>query len=134
MNIRGLAILAAAFIVAVSAHAETSSGAEISLIVPEFCQIESSVVAVDTDNMSVSGTVLEMCNSGRGFRIIATHRSLVAGEKVQIKYGGEIRQLDSSGVSNVAHRYGPIARDVPVEIEANGLVQGLSVSLGLAVF
>lgn len=125
-------ISAAALVLVGTAGAETSAGASISLVVPEFCEIEASDVTVDTSAGSATGTVFEMCNSGRGFRILASHRALVAGEEVQINYGGEIRQLDSSGVSDLAHRYGPVSRDVPIEIQASGLVQGLSVSIGFA--
>lgn len=125
-------ISAAAIALAAPANAETSGGADITLVVPEFCSIESSVVTLDSNGTSARGTVFEMCNSGRGFRILASHRALAAGEEVQINYGGEIRQLDSSGLSDLVQRFGPVARDVPVEIQANGLVQGLSVSLGFA--
>ena len=126
-------VLAAAFFIAVPGNATTSGGVDISLVVPEVCQIESTAITVDANGASASGTVFEMCNSGRGFRVIASHRALVGGEQVEINYGGEVRQLDSSGVSDVAYRHGPVAGNVPVTIQTDGLVQNFSVSLGLTI-
>lgn len=130
---RFIAIIAAvAFPTAAHATTDASAGVRISLVVPEICQIESSALIVDADGVSASGTVFEMCNSGRGFRVMASHRMLIEGEQVQINYAGETRQLDSSGMSDVAYRSGPTVGNVPVTIQTNGLVQGLAISLGLA--
>lgn len=128
-----IAIIAAAAFPAV-AHAGTNdtAGARISLTVPEICQIDSSAITVDPSGESASGTVFEMCNSGRGFRVVASHRILEDGEQAQINYAGETRQLDSSGISDVAYRSGPVIGNIPVTIQTNGLVQNLTISLGFA--
>lgn len=128
-----IAIIAAAAFPAV-AHAGTNetAGVRISLTVPEICQIDSSALTVDPSGVSVSGTVFEMCNSGRGFRVVASHRILEDGEQAQINYAGETRQLDSSGISDVAYRRGPVVGNIPVTIHTNGLVQNLTISLGFA--
>ena len=126
-------IAAAAFPTAAHANGAASAGVPISLIVPEICQIEASTLTVDASGDSASGTVFEMCNSGRGFRVLASHRPLVSGEQVQISYAGEIRQLDSSGMSDIAYRSGPTFGEVPVTIQTNGLTGTLAISLGLAV-
>ena len=125
-------IAAAAFPAAAHAGSGDTAGARISLVVPEVCQIEASDIVVDADGGSASGTVFEMCNSGHGFTVFASHRSLQDGEQVQISYDGQVRQLDSSGLSEVAQRTGPIFGYVPVTIQSSGLVQGLAISLGLA--
>lgn len=125
-------IAVAAFPAAAHANANGSVGARISLTVPEICQIDSSAITVDAGGASASGTVFEMCNSGRGFSVVASHRLLVEGEQAEIDYAGEIRQLDSSGMSDVAHRRGPTIGDVPVTIQTNGLVQNLTISFGIA--
>src|SRR3546814_4114852 len=91
-----------------------SAGFRISLVVPEVCQIESSDIIVDAGSGLATGTVFEACNSGRGFRVMASHRMLADGEQVQINYAGEIRQLDNSGLSDIAYRRGPVVRNVPV--------------------
>ncbi len=114
------------------AAAETA-GARITLTVPEVCQIETSAILVDAEAGSASGSVFEMCNSGRGFRVLASHRALAEGEQVQIDYAGEIRQLDRSGISAVAQRSGPTIGHVPVRILTDGLVGNLAISLGLAI-
>ena len=126
-------IAAAAFPAAAHAGSGDTAGARISLVVPEVCQIEASDIVVDADGGSASGTVFEMCNSGRGFRIVASHRELAGGEQVQFSYGGEIRELDGSGLSDVAYRSGPTFAQVPVSIQTSGLVQNLAISLGVAV-
>lgn len=114
------------------ADSDGSAGMRISLVVPEICQIESSTIVVDAGG-TASGTVFEMCNSGRGFRVMASHRELAEGEQVQINYAGEVRQLDNSGISDVAYGVGPTVRNVPVTIQTHGLVQDIAISLGLAV-
>lgn len=111
----------------------SSAGLRISVTVPEVCQIEASGILVDSATGLASGTVYEMCNSGRGFRVVATHRSLAEGEQVRINYAGETRQLDASGISALAYRAGPVADRVPVSIQSTGLVQDLAISLGLSV-
>jgi hypothetical protein len=115
------------------AHAQNASGGvRITVTVPEVCQIESVALVSNSDGVT-SGTVFEMCNGGRGFRVVASHRTLASGEQVQINYAGQIRLLDSSGVSDVAQRSSPIVGTVPVTIESSGLVQSLAISLGVAV-
>lgn len=126
-------IAAAAILAGAGSPAEASGNVDISVVVPEVCQIQSAVLTVDETGGSASGSVFEMCNSGRSFRIIASHRPLADGEQVRINYGGELRTLNQSGISDVAQRTGPIVGDVPVTIESDGLVQGFSVSLGFTV-
>jgi hypothetical protein len=131
---RHIAILVAvALPTAAHANADGSAGVRISLVVPEVCQIDSSAIHIDASGGTASGTVFEMCNSGRGFRVMASHRMIAEGEQVQIDYAGQVHQLDRSGISDVAQRNGPTVGDVPVRIRANGLVQNLAISLGLAV-
>lgn len=126
-------VAAAAVFAGDPAYAEASSSSNISVVVPEVCQIESSTITVDASGQSASGTVFEMCNSGRGFRVIASHRPLGSGEEVEINYGGEIRQLDGSGISNLAYRHGPIVGDVPVTLQSSGLAESFSVSIGFTI-
>src|SRR3546814_17596348 len=63
---------------------------------------------------------------------MASHRMLADGEQVQINYAGEIRQLDNSGLSDIAYRRGPVVRNVPVTIRTDGLMQSLAISMGIA--
>ena len=124
---------AAAFPTAAQAGTDHSAGARISLVIPEVCQIDTADIVVDQDGGRASGNVLERCNSGRGFRVMASHRMLAGGEQVQISYAGQTRLLDSSGISDVAHRIGPTFGNVPVTIQTSGLVGNLAISLGLAI-
>ena len=115
------------------AAAERSAGLSISLEIPEICHIEAPELVVDANRNSATGSVFEICNSGRGFRVLASHRNLADGENVEVTYGGEKRQLNASGVSDVATRQGPTLEQVPLEIKTEGLAQPLVVSFGLAV-
>jgi hypothetical protein len=65
--------------------------------------------------------------------VLASHRALASGEQVQINYAGETRQLDSSGISDIAYRTGPSFGEVPITIQTSGLTETLAISLGLAV-
>lgn len=125
---------AAAVALPAAAHANStaSAGTRISLVVPEVCRIEAPVIAVDRESGTAAGNVFEMCNSGRGFRVIASHRALDAGETARIAYAGQTRQLAASGQSDIALRHGPAARYVPIAIETQGLRQDLAISLGFA--
>lgn len=116
-----------------SAAAQESAGLRISLNIPEVCQIETSTITVDESGRAASGSVFEMCNSGRGFRVMASHRTLSSGEEVEISYAGKTSQLDSSGLSDVAYRSGPTVGQVPVLIQSTGLLQNLTISLGMAI-
>ncbi|WP_300379045.1 hypothetical protein [Henriciella sp.] len=127
------AIAAVSLLYGAPGNTEAAGNVDITVVVPEVCQIESTAITVDSNGSSASGTVFEMCNSGRGFRVIASHRTLAGGEEVEINYNGQVRELDSSGVSDVAFRNGPIAGSVPVTIQSNGLVEGISISLGLTI-
>ena len=126
-------IAAAALPTAAHANTEASGGLRVSLVIPEMCQIEASTITVDATGDSASGTVFEMCNSGRGFRVMASQRTLFEGEQAQISYAGQVHQLDSSGISEIANRQGPVVAQVPVSVQTSGLVQNLAISLGLAV-
>lgn len=125
-------VLAAACSTAAHANSDNSGGFALSAFVPEVCQIESSIIAVDVLDQTAHGTVFEMCNSGRGFRVIASYRTLGEGEEVEFDYGGDVRELDSSGMSDLAQHGGPVVRNVPVTIRASGLAQNLAISLGIA--
>ena len=88
---------------------------------------------MNADDNSAVASIFEVCNSGRGFRVLASHRNLAAGENVEVTYGDEKRQLSASGVSDVATRRGPTLEQVPLKIETEGLTQPLVISFGLAV-
>lgn len=126
-----LACACASIPAAAYAEGGDSGSLRISVTVPEVCQIDATTVTHEESGIT-SASVLEMCNSGRGFTVFASHRGLQDGEEVQINYDGQVRQLDSSGLSEVAQRSGPIFGYVPVTIQSSGLVQGLAISLGLA--
>jgi hypothetical protein len=118
---------------AAQAQSGANAGFGVRLTVPEICHLVLNDAVVAPGEGAAVIDVFEMCNSGRGFRVIASHRPLETGEQVQVNYAGQIRLLDSSGMSDIAYRNGPIFGSVPVTIQTSGLVQGLAISLGFAV-
>src|SRR5690606_1157694 len=100
---RHIAIIAAVAFPAVAHATDASAGVRISLNVPEICQIEAPILAVDASQGSATGTVFEMCNSARAFRVMASHRELAEGEHVQVHYAGQFSKLERSGLSDIAY-------------------------------
>lgn len=131
---RRLIVIAAAAACPAAAYASTegTGGFPVSAYVPEVCEIESSALVVDAFGQNAYGTVFEMCNSGRGFRVLASYRALGEGEKVELDYGGDVRRLDPSGMTDVAQHTGAILRNVPVAVRTSGLQQDLAISLAFA--
>jgi len=109
-----------------------SSGMQLSGTVSEVCQIQASNLRISPNRSQVSASVFEMCNSGRSFRIFVYHRTLSDSETVQITYDGGSQLLNPSGVSDIALRSGPSAREVPVSIRSDGLREAVAISIGIA--
>ena len=114
-----------------AAAAESGSGFQLRATVPEVCEVHVAAALVATDAGTASTEVFEMCNSRRGFQIVASHRALEADEKVQINYGGQVNELDESGLSSLAVRQGPSLRNVPVVVQSASLAKVLVISLGM---
>ncbi|HAA93568.1 MAG TPA: hypothetical protein DCE33_14055 [Rhodospirillaceae bacterium] len=108
------------------------SQANISVTVPEICSIDARSLLIDKEKGVISGEVLEMCNSNRAFRLIASHRMLQPGEQGRIDYAGESSNLEAEGISDVAVRQGPVIRRFPIFVRTAGLQQDLTISLGFA--
>ncbi len=113
------------------ASESSSGGMSISATVPEICQLDASNVILTPSDTRTVVTVFEMCNGTSGFRIIASHRDLGVEEHVQIDYGGQITDLQPSGISDIAFRYGPFVGEQQVAIETANLKQGIAISLGM---
>ncbi len=120
-----------AFAAPAAASDRSASGMQISLVVPEVCEIRAPTLAVNESDGVATGSIFEMCNSGRAFRIVASHRVLAENEEIEITYAGETRQLEESGASHVADRSGPSARAVPITVRPNRLNGSLAISLGI---
>ena len=116
---------------AAQANPDASAGMRISMNIPEICQIEASIASVDPDSGVATGDVFEMCNSGHGFRVIASHRRLAAGETARIVYAGQGSPLAPTGLTEIAVRQGPVAKQVPFVVQAQGLREELAISLGI---
>lgn len=117
------------------AHAadDKRAGLSISLEIPEVCHIEAPDLVMDSVRNTATGSIFEVCNSGRGFRVLASHRNLSTGENVEVTYASITSTLNASGVSDVATRQGPTLEQVPLVIKTEGLSQPLVISFGLAI-
>ncbi|MGZ8345646.1 MAG: hypothetical protein ACXWUP_00905 [Allosphingosinicella sp.] len=98
---------------------------------PLVCEIDAPVLIVDPAQNQVAGEVFEMCNSGRGFRVLASHRALAASEQVQLSYGTAVSTLSPSGLTEVARRHGARIGAVPISVTSSDL--GASLAVGLAI-
>ena len=116
---------------ATSASAAGSAGFRLQASVPEVCEIHVALPIMAEEDAVVTAQVFEMCNSQRGFQVIASHRALDAEESVRIDYGGQVNELDSSGVSSLAVRHGPALRSVPVLVRSASLASALVISVGM---
>ena len=123
--------LALGFAAPAAASDRSTSGMRSSLVVPEICEISAPQIAIDDGDGIATGSIFEMCNSGRAFRIVASHRELSENENVEFTYAGETRQLDRSGMSHVGDRSGPSARAVPFTVRSDRLNDVLAISLGI---
>lgn len=114
--------------------AENLDGVKVSVKVEEFCGLTATGLEMSVGQQVLQTTVQETCNRASGFHVIAGHRSLLAGEQVQIEYAGTVSDLDESGMSNVVFRPGPRIGSVPVILRARGLRENLLVNLTLSSF
>ena len=122
-----------AFAAPAQAGGSDSAGFRISLTIPEVCDIRADDFFLDPTSGTVVGQIAESCNSGRGFQILASHRPLGEDESVEVNYGTQQSNLDDSGLSQIAFRYGPRHDMVPVSITPIVLAEAISVSFSLTV-
>lgn len=116
---------------AASANSDGSADIGVSATVPLVCEVDSYSVVLDSTHERATGFIQEMCNGGNGFRMMATYRALDGGEQVQVDYGGQVSELGSSGLTQIAYRAGASFRTVPVTIETHGLSSSFAVSIGI---
>ena len=130
-----LFVLAIAGILSTGASAQPASGTfKVATVVPEFCQLTASDLAVTDESGILRGQVLEMCNGSSGYRIVAFHRHLDEQEDVAFRFAGVTKSLRSNGISEIATqtgaRYG--VRDVDVEYDA--LRSPFSITLAITAY
>ena len=100
-----IAVVAAAL--PASANAKPASGGfRVATVVPEFCQLSASDLAVSEESGILHGQVLEMCNGSSGYRIVAQHRELDQRENVAFEFAGVQKPLQADGWSEIATRAG----------------------------
>jgi len=104
---------------------------QLSLRVPAVCSLSADAVSVDPARASASAMIFESCNTSQGFDILAMHRPLLAGERAQVRYDGQTSELLANGMSPIQFRQGARYGAVPVELNTQGLSQGLSVSFAI---
>ncbi|GEM_PF-1742240 len=125
------AILAGSIATAANAGDGASAGFQLSLTVPEVCDVDVGTPLVVEEPGVAILQVSELCNSRRSFQVVASHRALEPQEQISINYGGQVNWLGMSGVSSVAFRQGPSLRTVPVTVQSVGVTSPLVISLGM---
>ena len=119
----------------VPAFAQDNSGSfQVSVSVPEYCEINApQILTADGDGM-VTGSVFESCNTQEGFQVVATHRPLEANEWVAFNYAGNVRYLKPSGWSEVANRSGAKYGERPISVSYTSLAAPLAINLTVTAF
>lgn len=118
-----------------AALAQNRSGSfEVSVNVPEVCEISASEMFVASGDGVVTGSVFESCNTQAGFQIVASHRPLEGGEAATLTYASDARALHSSGWSMVANRVGAQYGRRPVRLQYSSLSAPLSINLTITTF
>lgn len=128
--IAGVALLPTA----ANAEPNANSAFQMSASVPEFCEISASPLLASSGDGFVTGSVLETCNSQRGYSVVAAHRTLAASELVTFSYAGVERQLQSDGWSEVANRAGARYGVREISLRHTALTSPLIISLTVTAY
>lgn len=133
MKLASVLLLSALFAwpAAANAKSDDSAGAGISATVPLVCEVSGYSVVLDSIAERATGYIREMCNGGNGFRMMATYRTLEMGEQVRVNYDGQLSQLGSSGLTQIAYRPGASSKMAPIVIETRGLSSSFAISIGI---
>jgi hypothetical protein len=136
MRIFAQVALAAAFAaIPASALAQDSAGSfEVSVHVPEYCEINAPPILTFEGDGMATGSVFESCNTQDGFQVVASHRPLELNEWVAFNYAGNVRYLKSSGWSEVANRSGAKYGERPISVSYTSLSTPLAINLTVTVF
>ncbi|MGV7119243.1 hypothetical protein [Sphingopyxis sp. 550A] len=124
----------AALPTAAHASSDASTNFRISATVPEACEIVVPDLTVDTGSGLAAGTVLESCNTQRGFQVVASYRPLDPEEKITLTYAGQSNSLHADGWQVIANRAGAQYGARPVSIWHDNLAQPLTINLTITYF
>jgi hypothetical protein len=117
------------------ALAQDNSGSfQVSVSVPEYCEITASEILAPEGDGITTGSVFESCNTQDGFQVVATHRPLEANEWVAFNYAGDVRYLKPSGWSEVANRSGARYGERPISVSYASLSAPLAINLTVTAF
>jgi len=115
----------------ITANAESSANIVIRAHVPQVCVISAATIEVPEGNNSFQTTVIESCNGGQGYSILASHRSLTDQETAELSYGGQNVPLQATGLTNVTTRYGASHERINVIVDGKQLQQPLAINLSV---
>ena len=102
--------------------------------VRETCEINASNIVANSGDGMATGSVFESCNTQEGFRVVAQHRWLEAGEQIAFNYAGQTSFLKTDGWSPVATRLGAKFGRRFIGVRHTGLVQPISIGLTITAF
>lgn len=118
-----------------AALAQTQSGSfQVSVHVPEVCEITASEVFAGSGDGVVTGSVFESCNTQAGFQIVASHRPLERSERATFTYANDVHALQANGWSLVANRIGAQYGVRPISLQHSSLSAPIAVSLTITTF
>jgi hypothetical protein len=95
--------------------------------VKEACDISADAFDLQADGR-VTGSIFEVCNTTRNYSILAVYRPLGESESISVNYNGAPRQLERSGMSVIATRFGQALRSIPVTVDATNISTPISIA------
>lgn len=106
----------------------------VTVRVPEYCEINASAIVASAGNGLATGTVFESCNTQEGFQVVASYRELEASERVAFNYAGQTSYLRRDGWTQVANRMGAKHGLRPIVVQHAGLEAPLAINLTITHF
>lgn len=117
-----------------AAAAPDSTGARISLVIPEVCEISAGTVVLSPGTAETTTTIGELCNTNDFYQIAAMHRPLGPDEGGRISFRNASHSMDASGTTLLGGRSGPSASTTPVRFDELQLAAPMAVSFVVTTF
>lgn len=136
VSVRYLAVAMALAALAPAGVAQAKDGStntRVTASIPEVCGFSAPVLLADTSAETASAFAYEACNARRSYAITATTRLLDGGEAIALRFDGQVIDLASGGVTQVARRTGPTFMRVPISLQVQSLDAPVTVALSMTL-
>jgi len=127
----GVSFCVATFAQPALANDSAEGAMRVSARVPALCMLTSATTIASEDRAVARSTIFEICNTNRGFQVVASHRPLAQGERADVTYDGLSTPLGQSGLSVVQFRQGARHGPVDVRVATEELQSPLAISFSM---